>query len=81
MEMYRPALSLYQQVLKINNEYSKIYADIGTCFDKLGKQTDAKRFYRKFLSSQPNDESASSILRRVEKLKSAKNSHLKLLNI
>lgn len=69
MELYKQALGLYMNVLKINPQYTKIYSDIGLCFDKLGNKTYAKRFYKKFLCSEPNDEQANYILKRVEKLR------------
>ena len=69
MELYKQALSLYLNVLKINPNYTNIYSEIGLCFDKLGKQTEAKRYYRKFLSAQPQAENANIVLKRVEKLR------------
>ena len=69
MEMYKPALGLYLDVLKINPNYTKIYSDIGLCFDKLGKKTEAKRYYRKYLSAKPDGEQANKILKRVETLR------------
>lgn len=78
MELYRPALNLFADVLKINPNCTKIYSDIGKCYDKLGKQTEAKRFYRKFLTAEPNAQNANLILKRVEKLKQLKSSEVKL---
>ena len=72
MELYKQALGLYMNVLKINPKYTKIYSKIGLCFDKLGHQAYAKRFYKKFLSSEPNDEQTSFVLKRVEKLRQIK---------
>ena len=69
MELYKQALGLYMNVLKINPKYTKIYSDIGLCFDKLGNKTYAKRFYKKFLCAEPNNEQANYILKRVEKLR------------
>lgn len=69
MEMYKPALDLYKQVLKINPNYKEVYYDIAHCFDKLGKCREAKRFYHKFLESFPQDEKNESIMKRVEQLK------------
>jgi tetratricopeptide (TPR) repeat protein len=78
MELYKPALDLYLQILKINPNYNKVYSDIGLCLDKLGKQTEAKRYYRKFLSLAPEDEKANVVMRRIEKLKKVKPSSVKL---
>ena len=72
MELYKQALNLYMDVLKINPDYTKIYSDIGLCFDKLGNKTYAKRFYKKFLCSEPTDEQANLVLKRVEKLRKIK---------
>ena len=68
MELYKQALSLYLEASKISPDETKIYSDIGLCLDKLGKHTDAKRYYRKFLSAQPDAQNANDILKRVEKL-------------
>ena len=78
MELYKQALSLYLNVLKINPNYTNIYSEIGLCFDKLGKQTEAKRYYRKFLSAQPDAENANAILKRVEKLRQVKSKNAAL---
>ena len=78
MELYKQALSLYMNILKINPNYTKIYSEIGLCLDKLGRQTESKRYYRKFLSAQPDDENANKILKRVEKLRQVKNLSNKL---
>ncbi|MBD5402213.1 tetratricopeptide repeat protein [bacterium] len=81
MELYRQALGLYLEILKINPNYTQAYSDIGLCLDKLGKHTDAKRYYRKFLASRPDDENANLILKRAEKLRkiSPKSSNLSLV--
>ena len=78
MELYKQALSLYLEASKINPEYTKIYSDIGHCLDKLGKHTDAKRYYRKFLSAQPDADNATDVLKRVEKLRQIKKPESKL---
>ena len=78
MEVYKQALSLYLEAAKINPNYTKIYSDIGHCLDKLGKHADAKRYYRKFLSAQPDAQNANDILKRVEKLRQIKKSDRKL---
>ena len=72
MELYRQALGLYNEILKINPNYAQAYSNIGICLDKLGKHTDAKRYYRKFLAARPNDDNANLIMRRVEKLRNIK---------
>ena len=78
MELYRQALGLYNEVLKINPNYTQAYSDMGICLDKLGKHTDAKRYYRKFLAARPNDDNANIIMHRVEKLRKIKSKDEKL---
>jgi superkiller protein 3 len=75
MEMYKQALSLNFEIMKINPNYTKVYSSIGLCLDKLGKTSEAKRYYRKFLASQPQAENANQIMRRVEKLRTLKKSN------
>ena len=48
MELYRQALGLYNEILKINPNYTQIYSNIGLCLDKLGKHTDAKDITENF---------------------------------
>jgi superkiller protein 3 len=72
MELYKQALGLYMNALKINPNYTKVYSDIGLCFDKLGKTANAKRYYKKFLCSEPDDENANIILNRVKKMRTVK---------
>ena len=69
MGLYSQALSLYLNALKINPKYTKVYSEIGLCFDKLGNSRDAKRYYRKFLSAEPQDEKAVKVLARIENLR------------
>lgn len=78
MELYKQALGLYIDAAKINPDNTTIYSDIGHCLDKLGKHTDAKRYYRKFLSAQPDAENANDILKRVERLRQIRKSDSKL---
>lgn len=72
MELYKQALGLNLEILKINPKYAKVYSDIGLCLDKLGKTSEAKRYYRKFLSAMPESENANLVLKRVEKLRQIK---------
>ena len=72
MELYKQALGLNLEILKINPKYTKVYSDIGLCLDKLGKTSEAKRYYRKYLSAMPDSENANLILNRVEKLRQIK---------
>ena len=72
MELYKQALGLNLEVLKINPKYAKVYSDIGLCLDKMGKTSDAKRYYRKYLSAMPDSENATKVLKRVEKLRQIK---------
>ena len=69
MGLYSQALNLYLNALKINPKYTKVYSEIGMCFDKLGKANEAKRYYRKFLSAEPDDEKATKIMHRIENLR------------
>lgn len=78
MELYKQALGLYLNALKINKNYTRIYFDIGVCLDKLGKISDAKRYYRKFLTLEPESENANIALKRIEKLRKVKKSNPQL---
>lgn len=69
MELYKQALELYKTALKIDPACTKIYSKIGLCFDKLGQKNSAKRYYKKFLSAQPQAQNANKVLQRLEKLR------------
>ena len=69
-ERYKDASIVLNNLLKINPEHYSAYAGIGVCFEKLGKQTDAGRYYRKYLSKQPLSPESSFIKERLANIHS-----------
>lgn len=78
MDSYHEASVILNQIIKLNPSYHRAYLGIGICFDKLGKKTQAIRYYRKFLEYKPNSHHALSVKTRLTELKtgmaSSKNS-------
>ena len=69
---YKEASNVLHSLLKLNPDYYRAYAGIGICFDKMGKQSSAQRYYRKFLSEKPFAHNAEFIKNRLDKLKNRK---------
>lgn len=76
MERYKEASLVLNQIMKIDPNYHKAYAGIGICFDKLGKKSDAQRYYRKFLLNKPESSQASFVKTRMQKLRQQKSSNM-----
>lgn len=76
MENYRAACRVLNKVIKIDPQNKAAYAGIGICLDKLGKHTDAQRYYRKFLNQAPTAEDAGFIKNRIDELKSLKKTNI-----
>jgi len=68
-DKYKEASMTLNDLLKNNCDYFNAYAGIGVCFEKMGKFSDAKRYYRKFLSLNPFSPQKSFITDRINKLK------------
>ena len=75
LDRYREATNVLKSMIKIDPTYNKAYAGIGVCLDKLGKTTDAQRYYRKYLSHTTDNSQADFIQARFNKIrqKSAQN--------
>ena len=69
MDRYKEASVILNKIMRIDPTYYNAYAGIGICFDKLGKKSDAQRYYRKFLLKMPDSSKASFIKTRMQKLK------------
>ena len=78
---YKEASSVLHKMLKIAPNYYKAYAGIGVCFDKLGKTSNAQRYYRKYLSEKPFSNKADFIKNRLDKIKTRNISKTKYLQI
>ena len=65
---FKEASQILNNLLKINPEYYGAYAGIGVCFEKLGKRTDAGRYYRKYLSKQPLSNESDFVRSRLDVL-------------
>ena len=78
MERYKEASFVLNKIMKLDNNYSKAYVGIGICFDKLGKKTDAQRYYRKFLSQTQDSSQYDFVMTRINKLREQKTSNMTL---
>lgn len=72
MNRYKEASNTLNQIMKKDSNYHKAYLGIGVCFDKLGKKTDAQRYYKKFLINKPNSQQASFVKDRMQKIRLCK---------
>lgn len=84
-EEFKPAIALFKEILKINNEYYRAYLGLGLCFDKLGEYIHASRYYKKYISFKPHSQTAKSLVGRMyemhksKKLERIKKSNLKIV--
>ena len=78
MERYKEASGVLSKIMKLDSTYSKAYAGIGICFDKLGRKADAQRYYRKFLSSDTDSSQKNFVLSRMQKIRESKVSNMTL---
>ena len=69
LEKYQEASKILNELLKLNPEYYRAYVGIAICFDKLGRKSDAQRYYRKFLLMKPFSHQAQFVKTRLLKLK------------
>ncbi len=69
MGLYNQALEINKQILKISSQCTKTYFDIAYCFDKIGKQREAKRYYHKFLETGNDIEQVNYAQKRISELK------------
>ena len=81
LDRYQEASKVLNELIKLNPEYYRAYVGIAICFDKLGKKSDAQRYYRKFLIMKPFSHQAQFVKNRLLKLKSlsSKKQNLKLV--
>lgn len=82
LKQYQQAAVVFGELLKINPQYYKALLGIGICFDKLGKTSNAIRYYKKFLQLKPNSKNAPDVISRLEHIKKGRvvsaNNFLKL---
>ena len=64
-EKYLEAISLFKEILKINDEYYRAHLGLGLCFDKLGEYIYAIRHYKKYISKKPHSQTAKSLAGRI----------------
>ncbi len=69
LERFKEASKVLYDVIKINPDFYRAYMGIALCFDKIGRYSDAIRYYRMFLSRKPNSKDKEDILVRLKELK------------
>lgn len=70
---FTEAAKVLNELLKNNQEHYDALAGIGVCFEKLGRKTDAIRYYRKFSTYRPLSPQTSFIQNRLENLRKKNN--------
>ena len=76
---YKEACAVFRELLKIAPNNTQPYFEIAKCFDKLGNKTEAQRYYRKFLQTNPTSPQKQYAKNRMTKFKSQKNNYLSLV--
>lgn len=66
---FEEASKTFFQLIKRNPDYYKAYLGIAMSFDKLGRYSDAIRYYRKFLDIKQFSEDAVFARERIQELK------------
>ena len=82
MGKFEEASKTFFQLIKRNSDYYKAYLGIAMSFDKLGKYTDAIRYYKKFLELKEFSEDSLFAKRRIielREMKTERKSFLKLI--
>ena len=69
MQKFEEASQTFFELIKKNPDYYKAYLGIATCFDKLGKSSNAIRYYKKFLNYKQFSEDALFAKRRIVELR------------
>jgi Flp pilus assembly protein TadD len=62
LSMYKEAIKLYRQALKIKPNFVEVYINLGIAYYKLGKYSDAIDAYRNAIKLKPNSASLYSKL-------------------
>ncbi len=78
MNRYQEASQVLTNIIKKDSSHHEAFVGIGICLDKLGQKTDAQRYYRKFLSNEPNSPQASFVKTRMQKIKMQLNNNTNL---
>ena len=66
---YRESCGVLIDLIKIAPSYAQAYLGIATCLEKLGKKSDAQRYYRKFIQQRPQLNQAHFAKTRLQTLK------------
>ena len=69
MEDFEEASKTFFQIIKKNPDYYKAYLGIAMSFDKMGKYTDAIRYYKKFLELKRFSEDSIFARNRINELR------------
>ncbi len=56
LEDYLNSAKMFSKVLKLKKDYYRAYLALGICMEKLGNSTGAKRYYKKYLKHNSNEE-------------------------
>ncbi len=72
LEKYKEAAQNLGQLIKLNPDFYNAYIGLGVCFEKLGRTSDAQRYYRKFIQMKPFSQKTEFAKNRLEKIKHTK---------
>lgn len=69
-EDYASASAVFRRILCINPNHHQSYLGMGICFEKMGKNTMALRYYRKYTELNPESIEHKKIKSKIKNLKS-----------
>jgi Flp pilus assembly protein TadD len=67
MGLYAEAIEWFQKTIALDSNRAVAYLNLGDAYLQLGKKSEAKQAYQKYLQLQPNSKAAAGV---QEKLKS-----------
>jgi tetratricopeptide (TPR) repeat protein len=70
-QRYAEALPLYQRALSANPSNAWVYYGLGTCYHQLGRFSEARQAWKRFLEFQPSGEWADRVRQKLASLDGA----------
>lgn len=82
---YKKALNCFRDILALDISSTSAYFGMAKCFDEAGKEAEARRYYKKYLSLEPNSVHKNFVISQLEKMRMPKKytntdrSHLRVI--
>ena len=66
---YKKALMYFREILSLDENYTDGYLGLAKCFDKNGRISEAKRYYKKYAEKAPLSKEKQAVIRRIHELR------------